>query len=807
MARVGAPHGRGGALPGDEERPCVEAPEIVRRGSDLRRESIPEDEEAAWPDSDDERDPGGADLRRRGTAHHTRGEFHRRRDSHEQVFDMSAATSDHRFDAPPLARPRRRSSTELSDHSDVSDFALSEGGRSMGVARRDSARDVSDAGSDAGDELASSQNLDMTVPNKRRLSHSLPELKLMDKVQQFLQDNPPVPAAAPADEHPGNRRRKIDLSRTEYRRRSSGNLSLHDDAHDVLADDASEGPATARSDAPSELGSPVDPARSRRQRKNYDLDRDEFRRRSSAQLSLHDDDLDDLADPADEPPRARTPARLVAALPPALPPADRPRRHSHSASPASSPTAKHPRPSPFAGSPRLSKKKRRFREDGYDLDLTYVTPRLVAMGFPAAEREAMYRNDGAELERLFEERHGSGRYRLYNLCAERSYGPDRFGGAFCRFPFQDHAPPPLGMFFFFCADVDDFLQADAGAVAAVHCKAGKGRTGVMLSAYLLWSGQWDDADDAMRFYGFARTENVKGVTIPSQRRFVRYFRALLDRRAPLSLPARSSDASASPRTPAPPLDGASDDGDASETDDDAAAPRSSREPHGARGLVRRRDAPARLRLAGPEAPRVAARAPDDAAPPKVNGEAAFDAARAALASLEAHPERFLVAGRAPRHLVDPAWNAENRRQARGHRGHLPPPVVLAVAEVNLRNVRPNDLLGRHYEPCFTIACRDFEYRSADLLKAAGGARSRSTGGGPYARGKADFSFWFHTAFVDGGVLTLGKADLDKACKDGAHRRFRADFGVELRFAPVEPTLSRILFPLGSKPPRVTRVVG
>ncbi|KAH8049830.1 phosphatase [Aureococcus anophagefferens] len=131
MARVGAPHGRGGALSGDEERPCVEAPEIVRRGSDLRRESIPEDEEAAWPDSDDERDPGGADLRRRGTAHHTRGEFHRRRDSHEQ-------------------------------------------------------------------------NLDMTVPNKRRLSHSLPELKLMDKVQQFLQDNPPVPAAAPADEHPGN---------------------------------------------------------------------------------------------------------------------------------------------------------------------------------------------------------------------------------------------------------------------------------------------------------------------------------------------------------------------------------------------------------------------------------------------------------------------------------------------------------------------------------------------------------------------------------------------------------------------------
>ena len=72
----------------------------------------------------------------------------------------------------------------------------------------------------------------------------------------------------------------------------------------------------------------------------------------------------------------------------------------------------------------VSKKKRRFREDGYDLDLTYVTPRLVAMGFPAAEREAMYRNDRAELERLLvlrvaglldADRHGDGRRRTLDV--------------------------------------------------------------------------------------------------------------------------------------------------------------------------------------------------------------------------------------------------------------------------------------------------------------------------------------------------------------------------------------------------------
>ena len=40
----------------------------------------------------------------------------------------------------------------------------------------------------------------------------------------------------------------------------------------------------------------------------------------------------------------------------------------------------------------VSGKKNRFCEGGYNLDLTYVTSRIVAMAFPAEGIEGMYRN-------------------------------------------------------------------------------------------------------------------------------------------------------------------------------------------------------------------------------------------------------------------------------------------------------------------------------------------------------------------------------------------------------------------------------
>eukprot|EP00282_Hemiselmis_andersenii_P047161 CAMPEP_0172092988 /NCGR_PEP_ID=MMETSP1043-20130122/25730_1 /TAXON_ID=464988 /ORGANISM="Hemiselmis andersenii, Strain CCMP441" /LENGTH=736 /DNA_ID=CAMNT_0012755735 /DNA_START=27 /DNA_END=2235 /DNA_ORIENTATION=- len=152
----------------------------------------------------------------------------------------------------------------------------------------------------------------------------------------------------------------------------------------------------------------------------------------------------------------------------------------------------------------VGRDRKRYTQFGFDLDLTYVTPSVIAMSVPSVGTETHYRNPVEEVARFFHTQHPK-KFQIFNLCPERSYDTRLF----------------------------DLEESDPKNVVAIHCKGGKGRTGTALSTWLLYSKFCETPEDAMDYFSRQRTANKKakvtqGVTGVSQRRYVRYIHTVFE---------------------------------------------------------------------------------------------------------------------------------------------------------------------------------------------------------------------------------------------------------------------------------------
>ncbi|XAO24584.1 hypothetical protein I312_103388 [Cryptococcus bacillisporus CA1280] len=136
----------------------------------------------------------------------------------------------------------------------------------------------------------------------------------------------------------------------------------------------------------------------------------------------------------------------------------------------------------------VSGNKARFvdPETAVNLDLVYVTDRIIIMGYPATGVAALYRNKRQDVLKFITSRHGE-KWWIWNLCPlyENAYSPESMHNRVSRYPFPDHHPPPLPLLPLAVREMTAWLDGDGERIAIIHCKAGKGRSGTLLCSYLL----------------------------------------------------------------------------------------------------------------------------------------------------------------------------------------------------------------------------------------------------------------------------------------------------------------------------------
>lgn len=180
----------------------------------------------------------------------------------------------------------------------------------------------------------------------------------------------------------------------------------------------------------------------------------------------------------------------------------------------------------------VSADRRRLEIGGYDLDLTYVNNRVIAMSWPSDGLEGLYRNNIDQVAQYLNSKHPNS-YLIFNLCSERAYDESKFGYRVHRYKCDDHNPGALHLMVDMALDVDAFLRKSPENVVIIHCKGGKGRTGTMICTHFLYSGFADTAEKALLHFGKQRTsddaQSFQGVESPSQARFVEYFAQLVQR--------------------------------------------------------------------------------------------------------------------------------------------------------------------------------------------------------------------------------------------------------------------------------------
>ncbi|XP_061860699.1 tensin-1 isoform X2 [Colius striatus] len=166
-------------------------------------------------------------------------------------------------------------------------------------------------------------------------------------------------------------------------------------------------------------------------------------------------------------------------------------------------------------------------ESSCELDLVYITERIIAVSYPSAAEEQSFCSNLREVAHMLKSKHGDN-YVLFNL-SERRHDISKLHPKVLDFGWPDLHTPALEKICSICKAMDTWLNAAAHNVVVLHNKGNRGRLGVVVAAYLHYSNISASADQALDRFAMKRFYEDKVVPVgqPSQKRYIHYFSGLL----------------------------------------------------------------------------------------------------------------------------------------------------------------------------------------------------------------------------------------------------------------------------------------
>uniref|UniRef100_A0A8C5GP95 Tensin 3 n=1 Tax=Gouania willdenowi TaxID=441366 RepID=A0A8C5GP95_GOUWI len=166
-------------------------------------------------------------------------------------------------------------------------------------------------------------------------------------------------------------------------------------------------------------------------------------------------------------------------------------------------------------------------EEGYELDLTYITERIIAVCFPQACSEEIYSHNLKDVTRMLKSKHADN-YLIINL-SERRHDLTKLNPKTLDTGWPDQHAPPLDKICTICKAMESWLNADPLHVVVIHCRGGKGRVGVVISSFVHFTDVSASADQALDRFAMRKyyDDKVSALMTPSQKRYVWILNSLL----------------------------------------------------------------------------------------------------------------------------------------------------------------------------------------------------------------------------------------------------------------------------------------